>query len=73
MRGTSGIDAVEFSCAEGNPGCETICDRDNAGWRALEEHATGEVVTCCKCRDDTRVCANGLCREECGKENLVGK
>src|SRR3989339_337256 len=70
MRGTSGIDAVEFSCAEGNPGCETICDRDNAGWRALEEHATGEVVTCCKCRDDTRVCAN--VNQTCSSEALCG-
>ena len=66
----SNIEAISFECQDGGgTGCEAICTRGNSSARVIEGvRATGEVVTCCKCRNDSKVCnaTSQECSALCG-------
>jgi len=61
---------ISFECQDGGgTGCEAICTRGNSSARVIEGvRATGEVVTCCKCRNDSKVCnaTSQECSALCG-------
>ena len=69
---TTGSTHTDFHCTEDtSESCEDVCERldGGSGWRQIAGvRATGEVVTCCECEDDTRLCnaANRTCDTLCG-------
>jgi hypothetical protein len=66
----AGRTTVNFACQDGSTqDCAGVCTRDNRESRPLEGvRANGPVVTCCVCRDDSKLCngANQTCNTLCG-------